>query len=90
MRLVVDRPRVARHAGARREAGHQRVEMLAAEAVAAQRRAIGDVAEAQRRAGEPLRQGFLARPVVGPPPQETHDVVTAGDERARRRLPDRA
>ena len=65
MRRMVDRPRVGRRAGARREARHQRVEAFAGEAVALQRRADRArrrSARSRRPAGARCRRRTRGRP----------------------------
>ncbi len=90
--LVIDRPGVLRRAGSRSQARDQRVEALAAKAVAGERGRVGDVAETHARALEQLCAvlGRERAPDPCPGPHETHDVVTALDERARRRATDGA
>ncbi len=90
--LVIDRPGVLRRAGARSQARDQRIEALAADAVAGKGRPVGSVAEADGRAPEQLRAvlGLKRGPDPCARPHEAHDVVTALDERGRRRAADRA
>ena len=91
MRAVVDGPGIVRRTGARGQARHQHVEVLAAEAVARQRGRVGGVADAHGGAGEkPLsvvRRQLAAHP--RPWAHQAHRLVAAPQQRAHARLTDR-
>ena len=89
---VIDRPGIRRHAGARGEAGEQRVEALAPKAVPAQRDGIGDVDEPEL---DPVRQpGRAPAPVGalrrGPGTHRADRLVAGAQQRPHRRPPGRA
>ena len=92
MSLIVDGPGVLRRAGARSQTRDQRIEALAAKAIAGEGRRVGDVAEAHGAALQQLRAVVWSERAADAcsGSHETHDFVTAPHQRAHRRTTDGA
>ena len=87
MSLIIDGPGVLRRAGARSQARDQRIEALAAKAIAGEGSRVGDVAEADGAALQQLRAVVRSERATDacPGPHKTHNVVTPPHQRAHSR-----
>ena len=92
MRLIIDGPGVFWRASARSHTRDQRIEALAAKAIAGEGSRVGDVAEPDGAALQQLRAVVWSEHSADacPGPHKTHNVVTAPHQRAHRRTTDGA
>ena len=87
MSPIIDGPGVLWRAGARSQARDQRIEALAAKAIADEGSRVGDVAEADGAALQQLRAVVRSERATDacPGPHKTHNVVTPPHQRAHSR-----